>query len=104
MAATLSRRDRRYLARVSLLVLGDRLTQSGIDPVANVERMLQAASADHRAAVVRLVRWSRRLGWLFGGTRTIVRGRWLPFVSLRRLTHALAALCLTAFYGDERTS
>ncbi len=80
----------------------DALRQSGIDVVANIEHLLDRGSAGHRAKVLRLLAWARRISFLYGGPNLPVRGRGSRFVLVQKMSKALSALCLVAFWGDER--
>ena len=92
--------ERRFLEEVARVLLPPD-AGTDIDVVVNIEHMLSQASADHRERVVQLVRWSRRLSWVYGGTRMPLRARRSRFVLIQKLAHALSALCLVAFWGDE---
>jgi hypothetical protein len=92
--------ERRFLEEVAGVLI-PAAAGTGIDVVANIEHMLTQASADHRERIVQLVTWSRRVSWLYGGTRMPLRARRSRFVLIQKLAHALSALCLVAFWGDE---
>lgn len=94
--------ERRFLEDVARVLLPPAAAAgTDIDVVVNIEHMLTQASADHRERVVQLVRWSRRLSWVYGGTRMPLRARRSRFVLIQKLAYALSALCLVAFWGDE---
>ena len=92
--------ERRFLAGVAR-VLVPRAAGTEIDVEANHEQMLAQASADQRIRVVHLVRWSRRVSWVYGGTQMPLRARRSRLIAVQKLAHALSSLCLVAFWGDE---
>ena len=92
--------ERRFLEDVARVLMPP-AAGTAIDVVANIEHMLTQASADHRERIVQLVRWSRRASWLYGGSRMPLRARRSRFVLIQKLAHALSALCLVAFWGDD---
>lgn len=96
--------DRAFLDKVARTLLpADVLRQSGVDVVANIEHLLARGSAEHRAKVRRLVAWARRVSFLYGGEQVALRARTSRFVLAQKMSRALSALCLVAFWGDERT-
>jgi hypothetical protein len=98
----LSRPERRFLEEIAHLLIPTIATVGAeIDVVANIEHMLTQASADQRARLIQLVKWSRRVSCLYGGIRMPLRARKSRFVLIQKLAHALSALCLVAFWGDE---
>lgn len=95
-------RERRFLKQVADTLIPARATDaSGIDVLVNIESMLNHASAQHRRRVVRLVTWSYRMSWFYGGPSMPVQARQSRFTAIQRLAHALSSLCLFAFWGDE---
>jgi hypothetical protein len=101
---TLSSDDRRFLEEaVRVVVPAPALKATGIDVVGNIEHMLDRASADHRARVLRVLHWARRLSFLYGGGAMPLRARVSRFFIVRRLARAVSVICLVAFWGDERT-
>ena len=101
---TFSSDDRRFLEQaVRAVVPGSVLTTAGIDVVHNIEHMLGRANADHRARVQRVLGWARRISFLYGGGAMPIRARGSRFSIVRRLARAVSAICLVAFWGDERT-
>jgi len=95
--------DREFLRKVaSTLLPPDALARTGIDVVANIEHLLDRGSAEHRAKVLRLLTWSRRVSFLYGGHQVAGRARSSRFVLAQKMSKALSALCLVAFWGDER--
>jgi hypothetical protein len=95
--------DRDFLRQVAAtLIPPQALTGTGIDDVGNIDRLLARGSAEHRAKVLRLIAWARRVSFLYGGEQIALRARGSRFALIQRLAKALAALCLAAFWGDER--
>ena len=100
---TLSNADRRFLDEVSRTLIPPSARGAvEVDVVANIERMLRRANARHRANVLRLVRWTRRLSIFYGGASMPARAARSRMIPLQRLGRALTSLCLVAFWGDER--
>lgn len=100
----LARDDREFLGKVAkTLIPADALRRSGVDVVANIEHLLTRGSAEHRAKVLRLVAWARRVSFLYGGEQVAIRARTSRFVLAQKMSRALSSLCLVAFWGDERT-
>jgi hypothetical protein len=100
---TLSKADRRFLAKVSrTLIPPSARDVVDVDVVANIDRMLSRANARHRANVLRLVRWTRRLSIFYGGASMPARAGRSRVISIQRLARALTSLCLVAFWGDEQ--
>jgi hypothetical protein len=79
------------------------LRESGIDVVANVDRLLGRMRHEHRIKVMRLVTWARRVSFVYGGDRMAIRSRRSRFVLVRKLGKALSSICLVAFWGDPRS-
>jgi len=97
--------ERRFLERVADTLIPARATNAtGINVLANIESSLIHASARHRRRVVRLVAWSYRLSWFYGGACMPIHARRSRFIAIQRLAHALSSLCLFAFWGDEAAS
>ena len=95
--------DREYLRKVAAtLIPAEALSGTGIEVVANIDRLLARGSAEHRAKVLRLVAWARRVSFLYGGEQIALRARGSRFTLVQKLGNALSALCLVAFWGDER--
>ncbi len=104
MHLTLDKGDLEFLRKVALtLIPGNALTRTGIDVVANIEHLLQRGSAEHRAKIMRLLTWSRRVSFLYGGEQVAHRARTSRFVLAQKMSKALSALCLVSFWGDERS-
>jgi hypothetical protein len=96
--------DREFLRKVAAtLILSDALSRTGIDVIANIEHLLQRGSAEHRVKVLRLLTWSRRVSFIYGGENVARRARDSRFVLVQKLSRALSALCLVSFWGDERS-
>jgi hypothetical protein len=96
--------DCTFLDKVAkTLIPADVLRQTGVDIVANIEHILARGSAEHRAKVRRLIAWARRVSFLYGGEQVALRARTSRFVLVQKMSRALSALCLVAFWGDERT-
>ena len=101
---TFSSDDRRFLEEAARAVLPAAVLQSaGVNVVHNIEHMLGRANADHRARVLRVIGWARRISFLYGGGAMPVRARGSRFFIVRRLARAVSVICLVAFWGDERT-
>ncbi len=95
--------DREFLRKVAAtLIPSEALSRTGIDVIANIEYLIERGSAEHRAKIMRLLVWSRRLSFLYGGERVAQRARFSRFVLAQKMSKALSALCLVAFWGDER--
>ena len=100
---TLSKADRRFLAEVSLILIPPSARGVvDVDVVANIERILSRANVRHRANVLRLVRWTRRLSIFYGGASMPARAARSRMIPIQRLARALTSLCLVAFWGDEQ--
>ncbi len=100
----LDHNDREFLGQVArTLIPAEALQQTGIDVVANIEYLLARGSAEHRAKVLRLLAWAKRVSFLYGGEQVALRARTSRFVLVQKMSKALSALCLVAFWGDERT-
>lgn len=92
-----------FLRAVSATLLPSDLRDSGIDVVANLERLLGRMRHDHRVKLLRLVTWARRISFLYGGDQIAIRSRGSRFVLVRKLGKALSSICLVAFWGDPRS-
>lgn len=100
---TLDQGDRDFLRKVAAtLIPAQALSATGIDVVANIDRLLARGSAEHRTKVLRLVSWARRVSFLYGSEQVAVRSRGSRFALVQKMGKALSALCLVAFWGDER--
>ena len=101
---TFSSDDRRFLEQaVRAVVPASVLKTMEIDVVHNIEHMLGRTNADHRARVLRVLGWARRISFLYGGGAMPIRARGSRFFIVRRLARAVSVICLVAFWGDERT-
>ena len=101
--ATLEAAERKFLSGVAAELFPQAaLATTGIDVVQNIERLLDRASAAHRARILRLLVWARRLSILYGGAQLPVRTRTSQFILVQRMGRAVAALCQVAFWGDVR--
>ena len=95
--------DRDFLRRVAAtLIPAEALAGTGIDVVANIERLLRQGSADHRRKVLRFVSWARRASFFYGGEQVAVRAHGSRYALVRRMARALSALCMIAFWADDR--
>jgi hypothetical protein len=95
--------DRDFLRKVAAtLIPAQALSATGIDVVANIDKLMARGSAEHRAKVLRLLSWARRVSFLYGGEQIAVRARGSRFALVQKMGKALSALCLVAFWGDER--
>ncbi len=100
---TMESGDREFLRNVAAtLIPAEAVSRTGIDVIANIDHLLERGSAQHRAKIMRLLVWSRRLSFIYGGEQVAVRARNSRFVLAQKMSKALAALCLVAFWGDER--
>jgi hypothetical protein len=98
----LSAADGRFLRAVTRsLVTPAAYDAAHIDIVANLERLLERANDTNRANVLRLVRWCRRIAFVYGGPLLPARAAGSRFVPVQKLARALSSLCLLAFWGDE---
>jgi hypothetical protein len=96
--------DREFLARLAgTLIPAGALQTTGIDVLGNIDRLLERGSPDHRAKVLRLIAWARRVSFLYGGERVALNARSSRFVLIQKMGKALSSLCLVAFWGDERS-
>jgi hypothetical protein len=101
---TLDKGDLEFIRKVAMtLIPDDALARTGIDVVANLEHILQRGSAEHRAKIMRLLTWSRRVSFLYGGEQVAHRARTSRFVLAQKMSKALSTLCLVSFWGDERS-
>ena len=92
-----------FLRAVSATLLPPALLHdSGIDIVANLQRLLRTTRPEHRVRLLRLVTWARRISFLYGGEQIAIRSRGSRFVLVRKLGKALSSVCLVAFWGDSR--
>ncbi|HEX4945239.1 MAG TPA: hypothetical protein VFZ34_01075 [Blastocatellia bacterium] len=99
----LNQNDKEFLGKVArTLIPAEALQQTGIDVAANIEYLLARSSAEHRAKVLRLLVWAKRVSFLYGGEQIAIRARTSRFVLVQKMSKALSALCLVAFWGDER--
>ena len=95
--------DRDFLRKIAgTLIPADAFSRTGIDIIANIEHLLRRGGAEHRAKVMRLLTWSRRVSFFYGGENVARRARDSRFVLARKMSKALSALCLVSFWGDER--
>ena len=95
--------DREFLRKVAAtLIPSEALSRTGIDISANIEHLLARGSAEHRAKVMRLLAWSRRISFLYEGQNIVHRAGKSRFMLIQKMSKALSALCLLAFWGDER--
>jgi hypothetical protein len=95
--------NRDFLRRMARTLIPDEALEStGIDVIANVEHLLEQGSAEHRAKVLRLLAWARRISFIYGGEKIAIRGRGSRFVLVQKMAKALSSLCLVAFWADER--
>ncbi len=95
--------DREFLRKVAAtLIPPEAFSRTGIDVITNIEHLLSRGSAEHRAKILRLLSWSRRVSFLYGGHHVAGRARNSRFVLAQKMSKALSALCLVAFWGDER--
>jgi hypothetical protein len=92
-----------FLRAVSATVLpSPALHDSGIDVVANFERLLRGTRHEHRVKLLRLVTCARRICFVYGGEQFAVshEGRnsfsYASWVRHRRC-------CLVTFWGDLRS-
>jgi hypothetical protein len=94
--------DGRFLRAVTrALITPAAYDAAHIDIVANMERLLDRANEANRTNVLRLVRWCRRIAFLYGGPQLPARGVQSRFIPIQKLARALSSLCLLAFWGDE---
>ena len=94
--------DRRFLRQIGRTLIAATLRDAvDIDIVTNLERMVGRANHGHRTNVRRLVRWSRRLAFLYGGAQMPARAAKSRFLAIQRLARALSSLCLVAFWADD---
>ena len=100
---TLDGGDRDFLRKVAAtLIPHEALSRTGVDVIANIEHLLERGSAEHRAKIMRLLTWSRRVSFIYGGEKVARRARDSRFVLAQKMSKALSALCLVSFWGDER--
>jgi hypothetical protein len=99
----LDKGDLNFLRGVAAtLISPEALARTGIDVLANIDHLLVRGSAEHRAKVMRLVAWARRISFIYGGENVAIRTRTSRFVLVQRMGKALSSLCLVAFWADER--
>ena len=95
--------DREFLHSIARVVVpAEALASTGIDVVQNAEHLLGRANAHHRARVLRMLRWARRLSFLYGGEQMPLRARRSRFVIVRRLARAVTVVCVASFWADDR--
>lgn len=88
---------------VATLIPAHALQSTGIDVVANLKRILRAGSQVQSRKIARLLLWSQRVSFLYGGEKIALRARGSKFALMRRMAKALSSLCLVPFWGDERS-
>ena len=104
LSTSFSADDREFLESAAQSVIPATARRSvQVDIVGNVEHLLERASADHRARVLRALGWARRISFAYGGGAMPIRARRSKFVIVRRLARVVAVVCLVAFWADERT-
>lgn len=104
MQVTIDEGDLKFLRKVAMtLIPDDALARTGIDVMANIEHILQRGSSEHRAKIMRLLTWSRRVSLFYGGEQVAHRARTSRFVLVQKMSKALSALCMISFWGDERS-
>jgi hypothetical protein len=92
-----------FLRRMAYTLIPDQaLAATGIDVIANLEHLLKQGSPEHRAKVLRLLTWARRISFIYGGEKVAIRARGSRFVLVQKMAKALSSLCLVAFWADER--
>lgn len=97
------RKDREFVRLLAAsLIPAEALSRTGIDVAANVEHLLARGGAEQRRKILRLLAWSRRVSFLYGGERVAVDARGSRFELVQKMGKALSSLCLVAFWGDER--
>lgn len=95
--------DQEFLRKVAArLIPAEALASTGIDVVANIDRLLRQGSAEHRKKVLRFVPWARRASFLYGGDKVATGAQGSRFTLMRRMGRVLASLCLLAFWSDDR--
>ncbi|MCA1632993.1 MAG: hypothetical protein LC802_04535 [Acidobacteria bacterium] len=100
---TLDAKDTEFLRRVAAtLIPAEASHRTGIDVLANIEHMLAQGGAEHRRKVLRLLSWARRASFVYGGERVAIGARGSRFELVQKMGRALSAVCLWAFWGDER--
>lgn len=100
---TFGRGEQEFVRRMAAtLIPAEAVARTGIDVLANVEHMLARGSADQRRKVLRLLAWSRRVAFLYGGDGVALGARGSRFELVQKMGKALSSLCLVAFWGDER--
>ncbi len=96
--------QRRFLAGMaSHLIPAEAFRLTGVDVAENIEYMLSRGSGERREKILRLLAWSQRISFLYGGDQIAVRAARSRFILMRKMAKALSSLCLVAFWGDERT-
>src|SRR5262245_2558409 len=84
--------DREFLRKVAAtLISPEALSRTGIDVIANVEHLLLRGSAEHRAKVLRLLTWSRRVSFIYGGENVARGARNSRLVLARKMSKAVSA-------------
>lgn len=95
--------DHAFLRRVAAtLIPAKAIRMTGIDVGENVDYLLRQGSAGHRKKVLRFIAWSRRAALLYGGDQVAINARGSRFILVRKMGRILSALCLVAFWADER--
>lgn len=101
---SLPRGRRRFLAGIAAhLIPPEARARTNVDVAANVEHMLARGSGVRREKILRLLAWSKRVSFLYGGDQIALRAADSRFRLMRKMAKALASLCLVAFWGDEST-
>jgi hypothetical protein len=102
-SVSLGKDDQRFLDAVAATLIPATVLQStGINVSQNVEHLLRSGSADHRRKVTRFLAWSQRASILYGGEKVALNARGSRFMLVRKMGRTLSALCLIAFWADER--
>jgi len=95
--------DVNFLRRIAAtLIPNEAIETTGIDVVANINRLLTQGSADHRKKVLRFVTWARRVSLFYGGDKVAIRAQGSRFTLVRKTGKALSSMCLIAFWLDDR--
>ena len=100
---TLGGDEREFLRRVAARIIpAGALSQTGIDVVANIDKLLRQGSADHRRKVLRFLPWARRVSFFYGGDRVAIEAQGSRFLLVRKTGRVLSSLCFIAFWADDR--
>src|SRR5262245_31367356 len=84
--------DREFLRKVAAtLIPSEALSRTGIDVIANVEHLLQRGGAEHRVKILRLLTWSRRVSFIYGGENVARGARNSRLVLARKMSKAVSA-------------